>query len=61
MSLRALTAMALSWLGRTLISTTVVKSPRMKITTISSTRLKPLRTTRAALQEETGGKKPFAP
>jgi hypothetical protein len=42
MSLCAFTAMARSWLGITLSSTTVVNRPRMKITTISSTRLKPL-------------------
>src|SRR3990170_5535701 len=41
MSALALVAIALSWLGRTLIITTVASSPMMTITTISSTRVKP--------------------
>src|SRR4028119_1675072 len=43
MSARALVAIARSWLGRTLIMTTVAKRPMITITTITSTRVKPLR------------------
>src|SRR5690606_28987865 len=41
MSARAFSAIARSWLGMTLIATTVASRPMMTTTTISSTRVKP--------------------